>query len=27
MKQKAAKENSGTWHDRVRYGTGCAKLL
>jgi len=27
MKQKVAKENHETWHDRVRYGTGRAKLL
>jgi len=27
MKQKAAKEKSGTWHDHVRYGTSRAKLL
>jgi len=26
-KQKTAKEDPGTWHDRVRYGTGRAKLL
>jgi len=27
VNQKAAKENPGTWHGHVRYGTGCAKLL
>jgi len=26
MNQKTAKEKSGTWHGRVRYGTGRAKL-
>jgi len=27
MKQKTAKEKSGTWHGRVRYGTSRDKLL
>jgi len=27
LKQKAAKENPGGWHDRVAGGTGRAKLL
>ena len=27
MKQKATKENPKTWHGRVRYGVGRAKLL
>jgi len=27
MKQKQQKSNPGTWHGRVEYGTGRAKLL